>query len=121
LSYTFSMNEQCFSFTSNQPTVPLAMAYQSSEQGHTYRSLSLYLFCSLGSPSSGTNPGRVWFPSINFRELQTYEHRIYRDIVKVYISPCIVFVRSPEGTRSPVGLGVSITLPIIFSNVVPVK
>ena len=77
-----------------------------------YRSLSLCLFCSLG---------RVWFLSINFRELQTYEHRICRDILKVYLPPCVIFVRSPKGTRSPVGLGVSITLPVTFSNVVPVK
>ena len=46
-------------------------------------------------------------PFNNGEELQTYEHR-YIDAVKVYIPPCVVFVRSPKGTRSPVGLGVSI-------------
>ena len=74
-----------------------------------YRSLSLCLFCSLRSLSSGTNPDWVWFPSIKFgEELKTYKHRTCREAIKVYIPPCVVFVRSPKGTRSQVGLGVSI-------------
>jgi hypothetical protein len=63
-----------------------------------YRSFSLCLFSSLQSPSSGTNPDRVWFPSIKFvEELKTYKHRTCREAMKVYIPPCIVFVRSPKG------------------------
>ena len=74
-----------------------------------YCSLSFCLFCSLRSLSSGTNPDWVWFPSIKFgQELKTYKHRTCREAVKVYIPSCVVFVRSPKGTRSPVGLGVSI-------------
>ena len=46
-------------------------------------------------------------PFNNGEELQTYEHR-YVGAVKVYIPPYVVFVRSPKGTRSSVGLGVSI-------------
>ena len=34
ISHTFSANKQCFSLTTNQPTVLSAMTYQPSEQGN---------------------------------------------------------------------------------------
>jgi hypothetical protein len=41
LSYTFSVNEQCFSLTTNQRTVFSAMTFHTSEQGHRAGALNL--------------------------------------------------------------------------------
>ena len=46
ISRTFSDNEQYFSLTTNQPTVPSAMAYQPSEQGSCrLKNISFLLKC----------------------------------------------------------------------------
>jgi hypothetical protein len=81
----------------------------------SYHSFSLCLFYSFRSSSSATNPDRVWFPSKKFgEELKIYKHRTCREAIKVYIPLCVVFVRSPKGTRSPVALGVSINTTCHF-------
>ena len=78
-------------------------------------SLSLCLFGSLRSPSSGTNPDRVWFLSIKFgEELKTYKHRTCREAIKVYIPPCVVFVRSPKVPDHRSALVWPSTLPVTY-------
>ena len=82
---------------------------------HIVLSLSLSASSfSVGSPSSGTNPGRVWLASMNFGvELQTIEHTLF---VKVCTPPWDIFVRYPKGTRSPVGLRMPINTTCQLCN-----